>query len=200
MIEQTMMKRYSCRKFDERKIDDELVKEIVNLTRLSPSSCGLEPWLFMVVKGEKLNELGEICNNQEQVKCCSHAVIVISRNDLKADSEYMKFMVAKRANTPEKWEKAMKYFHAKFDDLSAAQISNYASKQCYMASANLVNIAYEKGVKSCIIAGFDAARLKEFIALDERFEPVLVIALGFGEENERQKVRNDLEKVMIWRA
>lgn len=195
-----MKNRYSCRKFHDKKANNELIKEILSLSQLSPSSCGLEPWVFVVVsKDSDLKALGEICNHQSQVTNCSHAVILMGRNDLKTSEKYLQDKVKIRANTDEKYQKAMAFFHDKFDDKSLDWISNYASKQCYLLSANLVNIAYEKGLQSCIIAGFDSDALRKFAGLNSQFSPVLVVALGYGEENSREKSRNDIKNVMIWK-
>lgn len=38
--------RYSCRNFKKETIEDEILKEILEVARLSPSSLGLEPWKF----------------------------------------------------------------------------------------------------------------------------------------------------------
>lgn len=42
-IREIMQNRYSCRNFNDKKIDDKTLREIIDLTRLSPSSVGLEP-------------------------------------------------------------------------------------------------------------------------------------------------------------
>ena len=58
-MKKIMQERYSCREFNNQKINQETINEILDLTRLSPSSCGLEPWKFMVVSKENdLKELG----------------------------------------------------------------------------------------------------------------------------------------------
>ena len=203
-MQEIMKSRYSCRKFSGEKVGDEVVREIVDLTRLSPSSCGLEPWLFMVVSnGDELQKLGEICNNQPQVKNCSHAVIIIARNDLKVGEAYLDKCVRRRATTSEKYDAAMAYFRDKFKDMDEKAMTNYASKQCYLACANLVNVAENFGVKSCIIAGFDGERLSEFVQseanLNENFTPILVVALGKGENIKFPHTRHSLEDVLIWK-
>lgn len=203
-MKKIMQNRYSCRKFNGTKISDEKVREIVDLTRLSPSSCGLEPWKFMVISKENdIKSLGEICNSQSQVANCSHAAIIIARNDLKVGNEYLESCVKRRANTPEKYEAAMKYFEQKFQNMNNQMMTNYASKQCYIAVGNMVNIAESLGVKSCIIAGFDDQKLTKFVrensGLNDNFTPVLVVALGYGEEIKFPHTRHSLEDVLIWK-
>ena len=68
-----------------------------------------------------------------------------------------------------------------------------------MASANMVNIAQSLGVKSCIVAGFDADKLNNFVNLGENFKPVLVIALGYSNEEAPAKIRQSLEQLVIYK-
>ena len=49
--------RYACKKFDKnRKVSDEDFNTIIESARLSPSSFGLEPWKFLLLKNEKIKE------------------------------------------------------------------------------------------------------------------------------------------------
>ncbi len=195
-----MQNRFSCRKFKADKLPDETVREILNITRLSPSSCGLEPWHFLVVSKEgDLKELGEICNNQSQVSDCSHAIIIIARNDLKSPCAFIRQQVDRRPRTPERLQKALDHFANRFDPQSDEELFIYATHQCYMAAANLVNIAYSVGVDSCIIAGCVFDKLKKFAGMGEHFRPVLVIALGKADEPVAPKIRSSLDSVATWR-
>ena len=102
-----MQERFSCREFNYKKIDNSVIDEILDLSRLSPSSCGLELWKFMVVSKENdLKELGQICNNQAQVSGCSHAII-IARNDLKSGCDFIRAQVDRKPHTPERLQKAL---------------------------------------------------------------------------------------------
>ena len=49
--------RYACKKFDKnKKVSDEDFNTIMESARLSPSSFGLEPWKFLLLKNEKMKE------------------------------------------------------------------------------------------------------------------------------------------------
>lgn len=197
-MKEIMQNRFSCRKFKNEKIPDEKIKEIIDLTRLTPSSLGLEPWKFMVIDHNNLDKLAQICNNQEHVKTCSHAIVIIARNDLETSGEYSKSQIAKKTTTPQSYERVMKYF-SKLDSRTPAELMIYASYQCYMTCANLANIAYSFDIKSCIIGGFDQGQLTKFINLGENFSPVVVVALGFSDEAPTKKLRLSLNEVMIWK-
>lgn len=207
-MKEIIQNRFSCRKFKNEKIPDKKIKEIIDLIRLTPSSFGLEPWKFVVVDNKNLNELSQICNNQKHVKNCSHAVVIIARNDLGIDSEFLKSQISRIYKTAEGFNKVIKYFASKFivdefksefKDQISAELMTYASYQCYMACANLVNIAYSFDIKSCIIGGFNKIKLTEFVNLGENFSPVVVVALGFSDETPTKKLRLSLDEVMIWK-
>ncbi|WP_236841622.1 nitroreductase family protein [Campylobacter fetus] len=195
-----MQNRFSCRQFKNEKIENAKIKEILNFARLTPSSCGLEPWKFVVIsKSDELDELGKICNNQDQVKACSHAVIILARNDLKSSCEFLQNQVKRKQTIPEKYNKAMKYFANRFDHQTNDELTHYASLQCYLLCANLINIAYSIDIKSCIIGGFDKISLTNFINLTNNFTPVLVVALGMSDETAPAKMRLNLDDILIWR-
>lgn len=199
-MKRIMQERFSCRNFTNQKIKDENIKEILDLVRLTPSSCGLEPWKFMVVSKESdLAELSEVCNSQKQVKECSHAIIIIARNDLKGNCDFLRQQVDRRPRTPERLQKAMDHFAARFDPQTSDEIMTYATFQCYMACANLVNIAEDLSIKSCIVAGYDSQKLTKFVGLEKNFKPVLVVALEYSDESVPPKIRQSLDQVVIYK-
>ncbi|CZE50461.1 nitroreductase [Campylobacter geochelonis] len=198
-MKEIMQNRYSCRNFKDEKIADEVVREIINLTRLTPSSQALEAWKFVVVSGELLKELGSICNNQPQVSGCSHAVIILARTDLQSKDEYLTRIITSKKKDEQKTQKYIKNVALKTDLLSQAELKQYASLQCYMALANLVNIAESFDVKSCIIGAFDYEKLVKFVNLKEQFKPCIVVALGLSDDVPTPKIRQSLEDILVWK-
>ncbi|NLK65866.1 MAG: NAD(P)H-dependent oxidoreductase [Campylobacteraceae bacterium] len=194
-----MKNRFSCRNFSDEKIDDEVINEILALTMLSPSSLGLEPWKFVVVsKKDDLKNLGEICFNQSQVSNCSHAVVVMARTDLQSKDEFLKEVIYNK-NQADTADAFFERVATRTDAMNKKELFQYASLQCYLAVANLVNIAYEKDVKSCIIGGFDSEKLDKFVGLGDDIKPCLVIALGKSDEAAPEKIRMSFDKTVMWK-
>lgn len=194
-----MKSRFACRKFKNEKIDDKVINEILDLVRLSPSSFGLEPWKFVVISKEKdLEKLGEICNNQNHVKTCSHAIVVMARTDLQSKDKYLKDVISSK-NKSKTADEFFNKIAAMTDNMSKENLYHYACLQCYIAVGNLVNIAYENDVKSCIIGGFDFNTLDKFINLGDDIKPCLVVALGKSDEVEETKTRMNFDNVVEWK-
>ncbi|MCR8699659.1 nitroreductase family protein [Campylobacter ureolyticus] len=199
-IENIMQNRYSCRNFKDEKIKDGVINEILDLTRLTPSSLALEPWKFVVIsKDDDIKKMGEICLNQPQVSSCSHVVVITARTDLQSKDEYLKHIIYSKNKGEDKAIKFLKMVSSKTDLMTENELYNYASLQCYMALANLVNIAYSKRVKSCIIGGFDKEKLTKFLNLPNELRPCIVVALGLSDEKSTPKIRQSLDEVVIWK-
>ena len=103
--------RYACKKFDKnRKVSDEDFNTIIESARLSPSSFGLEPWKFLLLKNEKMKEdfrefaWGAI----NSLNGASHIVIVLARKGVTADSKHVTHMLEDVRKVPEEMKTAIK--------------------------------------------------------------------------------------------
>ncbi|NLY04478.1 MAG: NAD(P)H-dependent oxidoreductase [Campylobacter sp.] len=196
-MNEIMQNRYSCREYKNEKINDDLVKEIISLTRLTPSSLALEPWKFVVVSKE-LDQFAKCCYNQNQVATASHAVVIMARTDLRSDDKFLSDIIKQKGKDEDKFREYLGKVGAKMDAMSQKDLEHYASLQCYMACANLINIAYSKGVKSCIIGGFDQDKVEKYLNLDPKFKACIVISLGLSDAKSTPKIRQSLNEVMEW--
>lgn len=194
MIE-IMKQRFACRNYTDEKLSDELVRKIVTAACLTPSSLGLEPWQIYAVSGEqKLARLSEICLNQKQVAACSHALILATHVDLRSGDKFFKDFLATKDEASKAWY--LGFIKDRFDAMSEEQIYAYGSNQCYALMANLINIAYEAGVKSCVVGGFDRAACDRFLGLKGNIKSVLVITLGKSNERAPAKKRRELSSML----
>ena len=198
-MENLMKNRFSCRNFKDEKVDDKVINEILSLTMLSPSSLGLEPWKFIVIsKKDDLESLSAICYGQNQVKTCSHAIIVLARTDLQSQDKFLKDVIHNK-NKTKTVDAFFERVASRTDAMSKDELYHYASLQCYLATANLVNLAFEKDVKSCIIGGFEHKNLDKFLNLSKALKSCLVIALGKSDEVASEKIRMSFGSVVEWK-
>ena len=62
-LDEAVLTRRSTRSYAERDVPDALLDEILDLARRAPSSMGLDPWCFVVVRGaEARRRLAELKN------------------------------------------------------------------------------------------------------------------------------------------
>jgi len=208
-----MMFRHACKEFDNtKKISNEDFNTILEMGRLSPSSFGFEPWKFLVIQNEALREKLKAFSwgAQGQLPTASHFMIIASRKakTLHYSHEYISNML-KYKELPEDVQELYLQFYEKFqkEDFSLLgddkYVFDWATKQTYIALANMMTGAATMGIDSCPIEGFDYAQteafMKDELGLDtEEFGPAVMVAFGYRKDEPRGKSRQIMEDVTAW--
>ncbi len=64
-LTKVMEERYSCRKFEDTEVSDDLLRELIRLGSLAPSSNNSKPWKFLVIKSDSiLNQMANIVEDK----------------------------------------------------------------------------------------------------------------------------------------
>lgn len=189
--------RYSCRNFKKETIEDEILKEILEVARLSPSSLGLEPWKFLVIKDakKKREELSLIANHQSHVKNAAAIVIIVSRLDF---AEYFEEKLKKRKMSEEEIQKRIMLYKPFLQSMDERAKIAYSREQAHIALAGILYAANTLNIATCTIGGFDSVKLNAYLNLDTKKElSTLMIALGYSDDEEiPAKSRFDFDEVV----
>lgn len=206
-------RRFACKVFDSnRKISDEDFNLIMEAGRLSPSSFGFEPWRFLVINSSELREKIRKFSwgAQTQLPTASHFIIILNRKpvDMKAFSNYTEMIMKEVQRLPKDIIETKSEFFSKFqandfklsDDKS---LTDWSSKQTYIALANIMTTASLIGIDSCPIEGFDKEKIDELLSLEgvmdpEHFSSSVMVALGYRDDSNRQpmKTRQDYNEIV----
>jgi nitroreductase len=75
--------RRSIRKYREKKIPGDLIREIINCAMYSPSAFDYQPWHFIVADNKEIfEEILKAASHAEMIKEASHAVILCGDRSL----------------------------------------------------------------------------------------------------------------------
>lgn len=206
--------RHATKEFDPaKKISDEDFQFILETARLSPSSVGYEPWKFVVVQNKKLREkLREVSwGAQGQLPTASHFVVILARTikDTKYDTAYVENQMLNVKGIPEDIFAQMKIRYKEFQehDLklleSERAIFDWASKQTYLALANMMTSAAQIGIDSCPIEGFDFDKVQqvlneEGLLEDGHLAVSAMVAFGYRINEPRPKTRKSMDDIVQW--
>ena len=203
-------RRYACKKYDKTKVvSDEDFMGIIEAGRLSPSSFGLEPWKFILVKNEEmLNDMREFAWGAiNSLNGASHIVMVLARKGVTGDSEYFERIGKEIKNISEENLKIRKEFFIKFQKEhfklleSERALFDWASKQTYIAMVNMMNMAAALGIDSCAIEGFNKEKVEKYLSdmelLDlSEYGVSVMVSFGYRDEEQPKKIRRELKDVL----
>lgn len=200
--------RASTRSYDgSRKISAEDFNYILELGRLSPSSVGSEPWQFLVLQNADLRQkLKPYCWGIPTMETASHIIAILAKKNARYDTPYFAEIMNRRGLQGEARDKAMGIYQ-KFqaEDIAILDtersLYDWASKQTYIALANMMTGAAMIGVDSCPIEGFSYKEVNQILADEGLFDPSewavsVMVTFGYRDKEIRPKARKTFEQVV----
>ena len=199
--------RYATKKFDvNKKVSEQDLETLLEATRLSASSYGLQPYHVFVITDQKVkNRLKPASWGQSQVTDASHIIVFANKTDFGEElvDEYLQ-NVSKTRNIPTDNLKGYSDFmKSKLMGLSKDEKNIWTSKQAYLAFGNMMQAAAELKIDTCPMEGFEAEQYNKILGLENKnLNAAVVLAIGYrSEEDETQhypKVRKSKEELFTY--
>ena len=204
-------RRVSTRYYDPaRKISAEDFAAILDFGRLSPSSVGSEPWKFLVIQNQGLREKIKpvAWGMQATIAEASHLVILLAKKHARYDTPFFSELMERRGFTPEQRAAALeRYRNFQTHDIAIADderaLFDWASKQSYIALANMLTGAAMLGIDSCPIEGMDYAAVEHILAQAGLLDPAeygvsVAATFGYRARDIQPKPRRDATETVVW--
>ncbi len=205
-ILQTLQWRYATKKFDsEKKIPDDAWQALEQSLVLSPSSFGLQPWKFFVVRNDDLRQqLVEHSFDQPQIADASHLVVLAIKTDIGADDipPYIERIKEVRDVPEEKVEGLANMIKGYLKEPPfPLEPDKWSAKQVYLALGFFLYSAALLGIDTCAMEGFIPSKYDEILGLKEQgYSAVVLCTAGYRSEEDKTadmpKVRYETEKVV----
>ncbi len=198
--------RYATKQFDpSRKINERDWAALEQALILAPSSCGLQPWHFIVVNDPALRaRLKPASWGQSQITDAARLVVLASKTNLsEADVDaHLGRQVEVRGGAVE----ALKGYRdmmmgAIVNGMDATARAAWAKNQTFIALGYLLAAAAALGIDACPMEGFEPAKYDEILGLTPKGLTASVVAtLGYRAATDKNaglpKVRFPRERVL----
>lgn len=206
--------RHACKEFDASKqIPVEEFELILEAARLSPSSFGFEPWHFIVVQDKTLRESlkQHAWGAPLKLDTASHFVLCLAMKSpfLDADSPYLPQFMREVQHHPEDIANMRLGFYKQFQQsdfglTDERKLFDWASKQCYIALANMMTVAAMRGIDSCPIEGFKQQETETLLAEQfgvnlQEYGLAYMVAFGYRKHAPKAKTRRAIAQVVTWK-
>lgn len=162
--------RYATKKFDPaRRIPDETWSALERALVLAPSSFGLQPWKFFVVRDAATREkLSAASWGQRQPVDCSHFVVFAGRKGYDAkDLEHFIGRTAEVRGTTRESLKGYADIIAGSADKArkGGYLDSWLARQVYIALGQFLASAALLGIDACPMEGLDPAEYDRILRL-----------------------------------
>jgi nitroreductase len=194
---ETIRKRRSIRRYLDKPVPKETVKELLEAARLAPSASNVQSWKFKVVSERDIRaSLRQAAFNQKFVE--EAPTVIIACVDLEAYGERTRRAV-----------ELMRGKEAK---------SNLSTLLCLVGSENLedevrcisnaiinVSIAVEHialmaastGLGTCWVRAFDPEKVASILSLPPEYPPLFLLPLGYPGEDPEPRPRKPMDDILL---
>jgi len=199
--------RYATKKFDATKrIASADLETLMEATRLSASSYGLQPYhIYVITDAEIREKLKPASWGQSQITDASHIFVFANATDFDETmvDEYLQ-NVSKTRNIPlESLKGYGDFMKSKLLNLPQEMKENWTARQAYIALGNTMQAAAELKIDTTPMEGFEPKAYNEILGLNQKNQnAVVVLAVGYrSAEDDTQhyaKVRKPKEEFITY--
>lgn len=203
---QQLQGRYATKKFDpDKKIPDDVWQALEQSLVLAPSSFGLQPWKFFVIRNSEMRQkIQEAAWGQSQVVDASHLVCFAIKQGVNADDvpPYIDRMSEVRQTPKENLQGLADTIQGFLKDPPfPLDVDAWSTRQVYVALGFFLYSAALLGVDACPMEGFVPAQVDELLGLtNQGYASVVLCTAGYHAEDDKYadmaKVRYETEQVV----
>ena len=209
-VQESLAWRYATKRFDPTKIIPQAAWETLEQSlQLAPSSFGLQPWHFIVVKNPELRkELQAHSWNQPQVTEASHFLVLTSLRGV--DESYIDAFLQTAASTRSIPVESLAGYRGMIVPFvsqlrDSHQLEAWTTRQVYLALGMLLTTAAVLGIDACPLEGIDPTQYDRILGLEQKGVSTRVAcALGYRASSDplasMPKVRFPHEKIFTYRT
>jgi nitroreductase / dihydropteridine reductase len=198
--------RYAVKRMNGKKLPETKLNAILDATRLSASSMGLQPYTILLVESEELKKkIHPVAFNQPQILESSHLLIFTAWENVteKDVQDYLDNIVQTRGVTHDSLEPFKGAMLNFINSRSQEEKYQWSARQAYIALGTALTAAAVEEIDATPMEGFDAAAVDEILGLKEKgLRSVSILALGCRDaENDYMinapKVRRNKEELFL---
>lgn len=196
--------RYAVREFSGDSIAPEQLQQLLEATRLSASSYGLQPYHLLVIESPRVRQqLVEFSLGQDKVAHCSHLIIFAAHTnvgDVTVDRYIQQFSTVREVAVTE-LHKMAEHYKAALAQMNNAQRQEWAHQQAYIALGNFLTCAALMEIDTCPMTGIEAEGYDWVLGLREKnLTTTAVCPIGIRHpidtSAKQKKVRFDLQDMV----
>ena len=161
--------RRSIRKYLDKPIPWELIANVLEAGRYSPSAGNLQNWKFIAVMSEgRRKSIAEACMQQYWMEQAPVHIVICSE-PFKGEMHYGK---------------------------KGKEI--YTIQNSAVAAMSMLLEAHNQGLGGCLVAAFNEEQVKKALGIPKDAKPEIVETIGYANENPPMPTKFPLEVVAYW--
>jgi nitroreductase len=188
LITEILKRRVSVRKFQDRPVPEEVIREILEAARLSPSGGNEQPWRFGVITDCGLIEqIARIAHGQDWIARAPLLIVLctVCVEDARGGRDIQKHRYPKHTQEIDKIPQSLYW------------ALNQEEHQTKIPGTHMVLTALEHGLGSCWVSRFDVSELAQLLHLPDHYLPSEILVFGYPEFEQEPRHKKSLDEIVF---
>ena len=176
------------RRFRNRPVPEEVIRDMLEAARLSPSGGNEQPWAFGVITDPFLiAEIARLAHGQEWIACAPLVIVLctVCVEDARGGREI-------QLHRFPRYTQAIKSIPQQL-----YWALNQEEHQTKIPGTHMVLAALEHGVSSCWVSRFDVEELAQVLNLPGNYLPSEILVFGYSESQQSPRDKKSLEELVF---
>jgi nitroreductase len=194
LIRDALNWRYATKKFNpNRIISQEEWRILEDSLLLAPSSYGLQPWKFLIVKDPAIREkLKPVSWNQSQVTDASHYLVFTTLKTI--TPAYIKHFIDRHVEIRQQPRENFEGYEAMMlknivETMDPSYIKTWNQRQAYIAMGFLLETAALLKIDTVPMEGIDPEAYDKILGIDQsEYGTVASVALGYRADDDKYQM------------
>ena len=188
MIATLLQQRTSVRKFQKRAVPEEVIQEMLEAARLSPSGGNEQPWAFGVITDcTIIKEISKLAHGQQWIGSAPLLIVLctVCVEDERGGRDIQKHRYPQNAWEIEQIPQPLYW------------ALNQEEHQTKIPGTHMVLTALEHGVASCWVSRFNVMQLAQLLDLPSHYLPSEILVFGYPEFDQEPRGKKSLEELVF---
>ena len=189
MITELLKTRFSVRQFRDQPIPDNVLQDILEAGRLSPSGGNEQPWAFGVITDRALiAQVAEIACQQTWIAQAPLLIVLctLGVDDSRGGRDIQLQRFPEHAQAIGAMDQALYW------------ALNQEEHQTKIAGTHMALAALEHGVGSCWVSRFEVKRMAELLCLPKGVIPSEVLVFGYPRQKRAPVPKKALDEIVFY--
>jgi nitroreductase len=188
LITTLLQHRTSVRKFQNKPVPEEVIQEMLEAARLSPSGGNEQPWAFGIITDcDLIRQISKLAHGQKWIASAPLLIVLctVCVEDARGGRDIQKYRYPQYT-----WE--------------LTQIPqplywalNQEEHQTKIPGTHMVLAALEHGVASCWVSRFDVKGLAQLLELPAHYLPSEILVFGYPEFEQTPRSKKSLDEIVF---
>jgi len=195
---EVIQNRRSIRKFKPDEVPEEYIHLLIEAGRLAPSGTNLQPARYIVIKSEEARTKLKDCTPLPFVSAAPAIIACcVDTNSITSTGERMKELKEAEAFVDTPLNNADENYNKGKQSIDTASLKAYLNLNVAIAIDHITLRATDLGLGSCWVMMFDKEKVKALLNLEDRYDVLALLPIGYPDQTPKQRPRLDYNEVLL---